>query len=273
MNKKDADEFSAESLQAQFDSGKLQLEDVRKMYEIMKREQILSRYTFPTELSSDNYYHIWVDDPAKAKGRKQLKAKTLDDLKNKVYLHEKSIHGEAPKSFYDVFEIVQKEKLRYVKNDEKRKNTIERNRSEYRRFFEGTRFEQMLIDDISKKDVENICIRNLEKYNLRSKGFLSLRSILKSVFKLAYDEYWISDNLYERIDFNKFKDMLISDVPVDKRIHTDNEIERMFRYIHEKQQTRPNYFGAYALELQMIMGLRRGDYCVIISLNQLEAAK
>jgi len=264
MNKENRNStpFSMENLQDLCGSGTLQLEDVRKMYEIMKREQILSRYTFPTQMSSDEYYHIWVDDPTKTNGRKQLKAKSLDELKNKVYLHEKSIYGEAPKTFFDVFEIVQNEKLRYIKNEEKRlsvKNTIERNRSEYARFFKDTNFEQMLIDDISKKDVENICIRNLEKYNLRSKGFLSMRSILKSVFNLAYEEYWISDNLYDRIDFNKFKDMLIPEVPVEQRVHTDAEIERMLCYIHEKQEKRPNYFGAYALELQMLMGLRRGE--------------
>lgn len=69
--------------------GIISVEDVRKMYVDMEKEILLAKYKFPTQKSSDNNYHLWVADPSKKAGRRQLKAKTIDDLKQKAYLHEK----------------------------------------------------------------------------------------------------------------------------------------------------------------------------------------
>ena len=101
-------------------------------------------------------------------GRRQIKAKTIGELKEKAYQHEKGINGKALRTFRNVFEIVQQEKLRYVKDEEKRisvMNTVGRNRSEYKRYFDGTDFEKKFVTDISKRNVEEITLLNLERYD------------------------------------------------------------------------------------------------------------
>ena len=118
----------------------LSCEDARKMYEMIEKEELIKSYTFPTKPSSDGYYHIYVKDSTVKSGRRQFKSKTLDDLKEKVYQYEKGIKGTVRKTFRDVFEIVQSQKLEYVKYKEKRlsvENTIIRTRSDYRRFFDS----------------------------------------------------------------------------------------------------------------------------------------
>ena len=242
--------------------GKLSIEDVRKLYIEMEKNLLLERYTFPAKKSSDGYYHLWVADASKKGGRRQIKAKTIGELKDKAYQHEKGINGQASKTFKDVFEIVQSEKLRYVKDGEKRlsvMNTVGRSRSEYKRYFAGTAFERKFISDISKRDVEEVTLMNLERYDLKKKGFLSFRGILKSVFRLAFEEYWIPDNVYDRVDFKKYNDMLVRDIPIAERVHSDMEMERIMAFIHDKQKKRPNHIPSYALELQIAMGLRRGE--------------
>lgn len=202
-------------------------------------------------------------------------------------IHEDLVIAGKVEFFCDCFEIVVSEKLRYVKNGEKRlsiQNTVGKLRSEYRRYFEGTAFEQKYIDEITKKDVENICFANLERYELRKKAFLGMRGILKSVFVLAYGEYWTTDNVYMRVDFKKFNDMISAAVPVEMRVHSDDTIERIMDYIAEKHQKAPKYLPAYALELQIIMGLRRGEVpplmwsdvkedCILISKEQITVKK
>lgn len=133
-----------ELLLNEINHGNLSCEDARKMYEMIEQEEIIKSYTFPTKPSSDGYYHIYVKDSTVKSGRRQFKSKTLDDLKEKVYQYEKGTKGTVRKTFRDVFEIVQSQKLEYVKSKEKRlsvENTIIRTRSDYRRFFEGTDFE------------------------------------------------------------------------------------------------------------------------------------
>ena len=257
--------------------GTLSLEDLRKWYQKMEKEQILSSYTFPAKPSSDGYYHVYLSD---AGGRKQIKAKNLEKLKEKVYEYEKDVIGSTRKTFKDVFETVQQEKLRYVKDPEKLisvGNTLSVDRSNYNRFFNGTEFENMYIDDISKSDIEKLCFTTLEQNDLKKKAFMSMRNILSSVFKLAFEQYWILDNPYKRIDFKKYNYMLARDTAVHLRVHSSEDVERMLDFLHEKQSKKPGYIPAYALELQIIMGLRRGEVAPImwsdISSNSIRISK
>ncbi len=75
-------------LQKEALSATLSNEDIRKLYENMIKDEALKNYTFPKKPSSDGYYHIYVNDATKKTGRSALKAKSLTELKNKVYEHE-----------------------------------------------------------------------------------------------------------------------------------------------------------------------------------------
>lgn len=239
---------------------KLTLEDVRKLYERMKKQEELE-YNFPTKPSSDGYYHLYIKDETRKSGRRQIKAKTLDELVDKAYSIEKS-SDLSILTFGSVFEQAQEQKLKFVKNPEKRisvENSIGRNRSEYRRFFKGTDFEKRLVSDITQDDIEQITYDSLTRYDLTQKGFLSFRSILRQTLVYAEDHQYIKDNPYSHISFAKYKDMIIPDVPIEKRAHTDEEVANIIDYLHRRQKKQPWHIGLWALECQIIMGLRRGE--------------
>lgn len=100
---------------------------------------------------------------------------------------------------------------------------------------------------------------NLKRYEMRKKAFASLRGILKSVFDYAFSEYLINDNIYNRVIFKKFNDMLIRDVPTSERVHSNDEVTAIMNELHRKQKARPKYSSVWALEMQILMGLRRGE--------------
>lgn len=240
----------------------LTTDELREVLELKMKEEAIAKYRFPTKPSSDGYYHIYVPDPTRKKGRRAIKTRTIEELKERVYLHEKGIHGSVRKTFQDVFEIVQEQKLQYVKNPQKRisvNNTIARNRSEYVRFFRGTEFEKKHIDVITKKDIEDVMLMNLKRYDLRNKAFLSMRGIIKGVLDLAYNNYWIADNPYHRIAFKRYRDMIVPDVPVEERVHSDLDIQRILTEVKEREEKDPTYMPAYALHLQCLIGARRGE--------------
>ncbi len=88
---------------------------------------------------------------------------------------------------------------------------------------------------------------------------MAMRGIIKAVLKLAFEEYWIKDNPYDRVNFKKYDDMLKETVPIDERVHTDYEVSRILDYIHERQKRKPDYVTSYCLELVILAGLRRGE--------------
>ena len=249
-------------MNAAAEDGTLTAEVARKLYMAAIEKEILEQYHFPQTCGKDGYYRIYVRDMTKKSGRKQLSARTLPELKQKVLDWEKGTVTKAKRTFRDAFEMAMEDKLSHCTNPQKRlsvQNTIGRTRSEYRRFFGDTAFEQMLVDEITKRNVEDIILSNLKKYSLRQKGFASLHSVLRVTFSFAYHEEWIEKNVYDRIDFGRYRDMLADDVAISDRTHSEEDIGKMLSYLHQRQEKRPSYVPAYALEFQILTGFRRGE--------------
>ncbi len=102
---------------------------------------------------------------------------------------------------------------------------------------------------------------NLEKYDMRKKAFQNMQAILRAVFNKAYQEYWITDNTYTRMDWKqpKFVNMFCADADVSERGYSNEEMRKIAEFLKTKHEKNPSYLPAYALELQIIMGLRRGE--------------
>lgn len=231
---------------------------LEELSEIYKMKQILSKYNFPQVPSSDGYYHIYVKDSSKRTGRKAVKDKTLDGLKAKVLAYEHETMAQAKK----VYELSQERKLSLVKSAEKRismENTITRTNSDYKRFFDGTSFEKKNISDFTLKDIENVIEYNLTRYDLHKKALDNMRAILNTVFKYALHEYWVDENPCSRIDFRIYGNMLVESTNVKYRVHSDSELNAILDELHMKQLKNPKLSSAWALELQILMGARRGE--------------
>lgn len=241
---------------------KMTLRDARELYMYIEKKELLEHYSFPKKPGKDGYYRIYVADPSKKAGRKQLFARTMEELRDKVYEHEKGKNGKVKKTFKQVYEIVLSEKLMYVKSEEQRlsrQNTINKNKTEYKRFFDGTGFESRFIDKISKADIEEIVFYNLQRYDLRDKALNAMKGILRSTFAFAYEQYWIDDNVFDRVNFAKFGGMIVPDVDVEKRVHSDRDLKRILKELHAHQAKKKDYIPAYALEMQILIGARRGE--------------
>lgn len=223
---------------------------------------LLQDYKFPTKKSSDGFYHMWIDDDSKKSGRRQIKATTLEILKNKVRAFELEKGRPEKKTFKDIYEEINKKKLQRIKSESKvysAKNTIRKSDYEYKRFFEGTKFEEKFIDEITRKDIEDIYEWNLARYDLKKKAADGIRVIFSKVFQYAFSEYLVSENVYLRCNFSQFKDMIIEDVPISQRVYSDIDTFKILEYIRAFQIEKPKYIPAYALELQILMGARRGE--------------
>ena len=69
---------------------------------------------------------------------------------------------------------------------------------------------------------------------------------------MAYSEYWITDNIYQRVDFQIFKNMIAPETAIDERVHSKQEVSAILKEIHKKQADNPKLCSAWASELQML---------------------
>ena len=256
-----------ETLQFYIKHDIISFEDAMSLSEDKLMNKILSQ-VHPYSIfysESDNRWHTTIADATRVSGRKSIARKKKCDLERFLFEHyhlQQNMESKSQKTFGEIYCLVQERKLQFIKNPEKllsAQNTQVKNNSDYRRYFSDTDFERTPIDELTKKDVEDICLFNLQRYDLKKKAFASLRGIIKSVFDMAYSEYWITDNVYQRVDFRIFKNMIVPDTPIESRVHTKKEVSAILRAIRKKQMNNPKLCSAWALELQMLMGLRRGE--------------
>jgi integrase len=262
----------------------MSMQEAQELLMNIEKRELTQKYTIPKKPGKDGYYRVTISDPLTKSGRTTLCGKTPEELLEKLYLHEKhSPRSHTRKTFKDLCEMVICQKLVYAKGDKliSRQNTVDKNRSDYHRFFDGTSFEKKFIDMISKQDIEDICLYNLKRYDLNKKAFLSMRGLLRETFAYAYSESLINDNPFSRIIFDKKYDGLLKGtIAPTERVHTEEEIVQILAYLHELQKKEPANVRAYALELQILISCRRGEVaplrrsdvfatCISISREQL----
>lgn len=233
--------------------------EMREMYDNFMKENLLNKYTFPKKPSSDGYYHIYVNDSTKKGGKTQIKCKTLEGLKEKVY--KKEFDNCRSKTFKEVFELMCKYKLSLSFNDRKfsTEKTISNYESTYKRFIKDTAIEFKYIDEITADDIEKNILLNAERYTLNKSSFKALIGLFSPVFKYAIQKKLIIYNPWLEIDLKAYNNIYISSNPISERAHSTEEIDKIIEYLREYQNSKPNYFALYALEFQIMVGCRRGE--------------
>lgn len=229
------------------------------------KRKILSEYnfTFPNgPCKSDGYYHLHLHD---AHGRtipRTVKAKTIEELQEKIYQYHRDLLA-LDLTFGDMFQRAQEDVFRYVKPNSEaylsKKNSAARRQQHYNRFIQGTRWANMKVRSFTPMDIDELLVYNLHRYDLRSRAFAGLKSIINMTFTYAASHGCIEHNLFRELDMKKYHDLLVPDASVRERGFSDEEMDNILDYLHAKQQQDPRCTTSWALELVVICALRRGE--------------
>lgn len=236
-------------------------EGIREILMTLEKENIINQHTF-SKPDSKGYYRVYVRDPLAKNGWKQLRDKNLENLKERVYRFVKEVpDSKKIITFRDAFEYAQKFELDNVSKERKhsKQNTIDKNASEYKRFFAGTSFENKPIADITLRDIDLTVRSILKKLELSRKGMESIRGIINLTFKRALYMGWITANPAERIIWKDYKKLLKETTAIVDRAYSEDELHAMMDYVRDYQEQKPSYIPAYALEFQMLTAMRRGE--------------
>ena len=227
-----------------------------------ERDEILRKYHFPRKKDSKGYYRIYVDDMTAPAGRKQLYAMDLESLKEKVYRYEKDLPLRKPRRTFEfAFRFAQDFERNNVAKErqQSRDNTISKNFSDYKRFFEGTGFANTPIDKITVRDLDMMIRKTMKKYDLTQKGMSSLRGIINMTFKRAAYMEWIEENPASKIIWKDYRQLQRQPTAITERAYSDEEMKKIRTFLLKYQEEHPDYIPSYALEFQLITGMRRGE--------------
>lgn len=139
-------------------------------------------------------------------------------------------------------------------------NTVSKYKSDYKRYFENTEFENMDIREITEEQIVPFIISNIKKCNLKEKAGKALFGYISGVFHSAVINKKVKENPYLYIDkriFAKFYNRVVTST--EKRIINNTEVKELLDIIKKDHMNKPEYIPSYAVELAMFTGMRAGE--------------
>ena len=167
-----------------------QRKKVAEKLEQMNKKNVIDNH--PYEISTimkhgEEYFLTYVFDETKKNNRRQISAKTMQNLENKIY---KDYLDKQVRTFESVFE-------EWYKTDYKKKvsiTTYPRTKTDYNRFLKDTKFSKKAINKISTLEVEDFIHTAIIDFKLREQGAKNLKSLLNGVFKYALKKKYTTEN-------------------------------------------------------------------------------
>lgn len=178
------------------------------------------------------------------------------DLMDALYKH---YYGNEDSTFAGMFE-----KFKAYKEQISAENTIVKYECDYRRFFEGTAFAAMEVDQITPEDCEVFIINRIRDLKLLKRAYEALWNYMKGTMKYAKNKRFISESpmdFLERRDY--FRYCQVKKVSVADRTVSDKEFEKISQVIRRDVETKPNFMTVYAIELANLTGMRVGEIAAL----------
>lgn len=254
-------------MSAGFDMMELAGVDLRRRKEVVF---VLYDVKIPTRPTTDGRYYVKVPDITMKGGRRTLSAKSREDLEEKVFAFLSGrVRSRDQRSLSDVFSLVQDRLVSGISDPSilaVKRSTVRRHWQTWERYFAGSAFAALALADISPVQIVDFCEACVLRFGLKKHELSGIRGAIKSCFDYG-EMYGLlppdRKNSYERADFSHCLAMLKRGAAVSDRGYSSDEMDRILMEIHRYYLKKPSYLVPHALELQIVLGLRRGEIAAL----------
>ena len=253
---------NTELLQYAVDNGIINLASIRQQIEMNKRKAILSEH--PYKIVYNEKKGRWYTRFKGENGTIQRNRPTKEELEDLVVefynnggSFEKKIEKYIFAQAHDRWLEVQEE---YGKDP----NTLYRYRSDWTRFFSGTKFSKMNILTMTAHDIESFMIETIKAKNLKRQTGVDLFGYINGVFYSAVKDRKIpkDDNPCDLVDKKRFKKYYNNEKKTQaQRVLSNSEIEKLIERLNKDVTERPTSLSPYGVRLSLLTGMRSGEIC------------
>lgn len=243
-----------ELLNFALDNGMIDMSYVQEQINMNKRQEYLEKHIYKIWLAKDGYWKTFIPDKTKPRNRRLVKKKDRESVENVVVEYWQ---GEEKVTLDEIF----KEWLEMKCNNEDiKKQTRDRYKTDYTRFFKGTAISQKDIRYIDEDELEDFLRHTIKEQNLSNKAYSGLRTLVIGMFKYAKKKKLTKISISQffgdlSISKNAFQKKRRED---SKNVFTDNEVKMIKEFIDEN----PSLVN-YGILLGFQTGLRCGELSVL----------
>lgn len=229
--------------------GMIDLTCMQNQIEMNKRNEWLSKHPYKIWEDQNGIWHTYLPDENKGRvPRKRTTKKALEDVIIKYWKKESEV--TIKDGFYAWLD-------RNLSYGFIQKNSYQRYVRDFQRFFEDERkFYKKSLLSLEPNTLCEFILESISKYNLTSKGYGNLRTIVNGIFKYAKSQKWIDWSISQTmkdLDIPKkaFRQRVIED---NEEVFDDDEILLISQYITDNPDVKN-----LGILLLFCTGLRIGE--------------
>lgn len=226
---------------------------VAELLEQMNKKQVIENHPYKIRTIQRNgttYFITYVYDETKKDKRKQISAKTRENLDNKIY-------KEYQKRTLLTFEKVSLEWLHYYKTTVK-DTTFDRTMSDYKRFIPKCSFLNKSITSIKAIEIKEYLQKTIIDEKLKKRAYSNLKAMLNGIFAYAFDKEYITKNPIANLKVSTANIVHPTRKTKEEEVFTNKEKDLLRDYI-KKDSANYKTTVPYAILLSFQLGLRVGE--------------
>ena len=226
---------------------------VAELLEQMNKKQVIENHPYKIRTMQRNgttYFITYVYDETKKDKRKQISAKTRENLDNKIY-------KEYKQRTLLTFEKVSLEWLHYYKTTVK-DTTFDRTMSDYKRFIPKCNFLNKSITSIKAIEIKEYLQKTIIDEKLKKRAYSNLKAMLNGIFAYAFDKEYITKNPMANLKVSTANIVHPTRKTKEEEVFTNKEKDLLRDYI-KKDSANYKTTVPYAILLSFQLGLRVGE--------------
>lgn len=244
----------SELLQFIINNGMIDINDIQNSMEAMKREELLNKHQYKIWQGKDGKWYTYLPDESKKDGRRLVKRsekKSLEDVIVSYWKKTEKIFLE------DIFEEWLIQKLEY---GEIQKQTYDRYKTDFQRFFANSDILKKDIRKITEDDLEMFIRNTIKNMKLSNKSYSGLRLLIIGIFKYAKKRKFTEISITQFLGDLELPKKCFSkrNMKDEESVFTDVEVEKIFDYIKENKS-----LINYGILLAFQTGVRVGELCTL----------
>ena len=241
----------SELLRFAIENGILDFEAVTQRLEMSRKQKYLDMHDRSIWLAADGYYKSKLP---KGDGTYALiKRRTRSALENEII----NFYETHSKSFKERFDIWVERQQIMGRSD----NTIEKYKSDYRKFFAGYPFEKLDINNIDDETIAKHITRVLSDKQIRWRALKDVFGYMNGTFEKAVRDKMIEINPCRFVDLPMFKTRCYQP-PVktlSERTLNKTDTQALINKLHNPAAHNTNLMANFAIEMALLTGMRVGE--------------
>lgn len=240
---------------------------VQEQIEMKKREEILKQHTHKIWEGKDGYWHSYLHDETKPKGRKPIKKKQLKDLEDVIVSYYNEQQEDDNKKSNENNDITLKEIypewLRYKSLHTKASSYVKRLTSDWKKYYMNDPITDVPIRNFTKSSLDIWAHTVVKNFDLSKKQYMNMSHIIRDCLNYAESVGYIEENLFLKIHINPKLFRKVKKKEANTQVYTEEEQTQILEAAWNDFQQNLNDTTPLALMLAFFIGTRPGETVAI----------